>query len=87
MNGTPPLIGMRPLATVDFQHKLVAATPAARDHDHVLLLVWNVPPIPDRQKALARTGEFVASATVTLMLDLSFLCIFISIMFYATLHA
>ena len=66
MNETPPLIGvlggMGPLATVDFLHKLVAATPAACDQDHVPLLVWNVPQIPDRQKALAGTGESPLSA-------------------------
>ena len=56
-----PLIGvlggMGPLATVDFLHKVVASTPATCDQDHVPLLVWNVPQIPDRQKALAGTGE------------------------------
>jgi aspartate racemase len=56
-----PLIGvlggMGPLATVDFLHKLVSATPAACDQDHVPLLVWDVPQIPDRQKALAGAGE------------------------------
>jgi aspartate racemase len=58
---TPPLIGvlggMGPLATVDFLHKVVASTPATRDQDHVPLLVWNVPQIPDRLKSLAGTGE------------------------------
>lgn len=61
MSGQTPLIGvlggMGPLATVDFLHKLVASTPAARDQDHVPLLIWNVPQIPDRQKALAGSGE------------------------------
>lgn len=61
MSGKTPLIGvlggMGPLATVDFLRKLVASTPVARDQDHVPLLVWNVPQIPDRQKALAGTGE------------------------------
>jgi aspartate racemase len=61
MSTQPPLIGvlggMGPLATVDFLHKVVASTPAARDQDHVPLLVWNVPQIPDRQQALAGTGE------------------------------
>jgi aspartate racemase len=56
-----PLIGvlggMGPLATLDFLHKLLAATPAARDQDHVPTVVWNVPQIPDRQMALAGTGE------------------------------
>ncbi|MDR0578112.1 MAG: amino acid racemase [Candidatus Accumulibacter sp.] len=60
MNATPligVLGGMGPLATVDFLHKVVASTPASRDQDHVPMLVWNVPQIPDRQKALAGAGE------------------------------
>ncbi len=61
MAATPPLIGvlggMGPLATVDFLHKVVSSTPATCDQDHVPLLVWNVPQIPDRQKSLAGTGE------------------------------
>ncbi len=55
-----PLIGvlggMGPLATVDFLMKLVTLAPAQRDQDHVPTVVWNVPQIPDRQKALAGTG-------------------------------
>jgi aspartate racemase len=61
MNRRPPLIGvlggMGSLATVDFLRKVVVSTPAACDQDHVPMLVWNVPQIPDRQKALAGTGE------------------------------
>jgi aspartate racemase len=61
MSERPPLIGvlggMGPLATVDFLHKVVASTPATIDQEHVPLLVWNVPQIPDRQKALAGAGE------------------------------
>ncbi|GKW33983.1 aspartate racemase [Pectobacterium carotovorum subsp. carotovorum] len=56
-----PLIGvlggMGPLATVDLLHKIVEETPASRDQDHVPVVVWNVPQIPDRQQALAGTGE------------------------------
>jgi aspartate racemase len=48
--------GMGPLAAVDFLHKRIASAPAKRDQDHVPTLVWNVPQIPDRQKALAGTG-------------------------------
>ncbi|MCG2586644.1 aspartate/glutamate racemase family protein [Massilia sp. TS11] len=48
--------GMGPLATVDFLHKLVALTPAARDQDHVPTVVWNVPQVPDRQHYLAGHG-------------------------------
>ena len=61
MSVTQPLIGvlggMGPLATVDFLHKLIVALPARRDQEHVPTVVWNVPQIPDRQRALAGTGE------------------------------
>ena len=49
--------GMGPLATVDFLHKLVQDMPAARDQDHVPVVVWNVAQIPDRQNFLAGHGE------------------------------
>ncbi len=61
MTKPKPLIGvlggMGPLATVDFLHKLVQEMPAATDQDHVPAVAWNVPQVPDRQKALAGTGE------------------------------
>ncbi|MFE8116711.1 aspartate racemase [Brenneria goodwinii] len=49
--------GMGPLATVDLLQKIIEETPAARDQDHVPVVAWNVPQIPDRQRALAGTGE------------------------------
>jgi aspartate racemase len=49
--------GMGPLATVDFLHKLIEECPGSRDQDHVPVLTWSVPQIPDRQRALAGTGE------------------------------
>ncbi|SMF53918.1 cysteate racemase [Pseudogulbenkiania subflava] len=49
--------GMGPLATVDFLHKLILATPAGRDQEHVPTVVWNVPQIPDRQHYLAGHGD------------------------------
>lgn len=45
--------GMGPLATVDFMQKVILATPAERDQDHVPLLVHAVPQIPDRIQAIA----------------------------------
>lgn len=48
--------GMGPLATVDLMRKIIEATPAARDQDHVPMLAWNVPQVPDRQRALAGHG-------------------------------
>jgi aspartate racemase len=47
---------MGPLATVDFLHKLVRATPAQSDQDHVPLLVRFCPEVPDRIAALQGHG-------------------------------
>ncbi len=50
--------GMGPLATVDFMQKVIEATPAERDQDHVPLIVYSVPQIPDRvSAAFAGTNE------------------------------
>ena len=40
--------GMGPAATVDLMQKIIAATPASRDQEHVPMVVWNVPQIPER---------------------------------------
>jgi aspartate racemase len=49
--------GMGPLATVDFMQKVIQATPAQRDQDHVPMLVYSVPQIPDRVAALAAGND------------------------------
>ena len=49
--------GMGPDATVDFMSRVIAFTGAARDQDHVRMLVDNNPAVPCRQKALLGTGE------------------------------
>lgn len=49
--------GMGPLATVDFLAKLVAATPARRDEDHIPVVVWSVPQVPPRVPAIEGDGE------------------------------
>lgn len=46
--------GMGPMATVDFMAKVIALTPASRDQDHVPLLVYQMPQIPDRSTAILR---------------------------------
>ena len=48
--------GMGPLATLDFQRRLLDATPAQNDQQQLPSVVWNVPQIADRQKALAGSG-------------------------------
>ena len=44
--------GMGPLATADFLAKVAAATPATRDQDHIPLIAWSVPQMPDRVPAI-----------------------------------
>jgi aspartate racemase len=41
---------------VEFQARLLAATPATRDQDHLRVIVDNNPTLPDRNAALAGTG-------------------------------
>ncbi len=53
MKGTLGILGgMGPLATVDFMQKVIQATPANRDQDHIPLLVHAVPQVPDRAEAI-----------------------------------
>lgn len=49
--------GMGPDATVDFMSKVVRATPANKDQDHLHMLVDNNPQVPNRQDALLHDGE------------------------------
>jgi aspartate racemase len=55
--------GVGPAATVDFLQKIVRNTPAARDQDHIKLLVEQNPQIPDRTENLIGDG---ADPTVSL---------------------
>lgn len=49
--------GMGPDATVDFMSRVLRATPATCDQDHVRMLVEHNPRIPSRQKAMRGEGE------------------------------
>ena len=50
--------GMGPEATVDLMRRVIAATPAADDIDHIRMLVDNNSKVPSRFKALIeKTGE------------------------------
>lgn len=48
--------GMGPRATVDLFQKLVEATPAKGDQDHLPVLIYSVPQIPDRTEAILHGG-------------------------------
>lgn len=53
---TTPLVGilggMGPAATAAFYAKLIARTPAARDQEHLRVVIWADPTVPDRVAAL-----------------------------------
>lgn len=61
MNTAPKMIGvlggMGPEATVDFMAKVIALTPAAKDQDHIRMLVDHNPAVPNRQTAILGDGE------------------------------
>jgi aspartate racemase len=56
--------GMGPLATIDFMRKVLDATPAARDQDHVPMIVSCLPQIPDRTAAFRGAGDSPLDAIV-----------------------
>lgn len=60
LDAVPGLVGvlggMGPMATVDFLHKVLNATTAARDQDHVPLIVSSIPQVPDRTAAYRGEG-------------------------------
>ncbi|MCJ7590022.1 MAG: amino acid racemase [Woeseiaceae bacterium] len=49
--------GMGPDATVDFMSRVLAATPASKDQDHVRMVIEHNPRIPSRQMAMRGASE------------------------------
>jgi aspartate racemase len=49
--------GMGPEATLDLYRHIINLTPAARDQDHIRVLIYSNPKIPDRTEAIAAGGE------------------------------
>jgi aspartate racemase len=63
--------GMGPEATVDLMRRVIAATPAADDADHIPMLVDNNPQVPSRVAALiAGTGPSPAPVLMDMALRL-----------------
>ncbi len=56
--------GMGPLATIDFMHKVLAATPARSDQDHVPVVVSSIPQVPDRTAAFRGDGDSPLAAMI-----------------------
>jgi aspartate racemase len=57
---TPKIIGvlggMGPAATADFYQKIIRATPAKADQDHLKVLIFSNPQVPDRTAAIRGEG-------------------------------
>jgi aspartate racemase len=59
--------GMGPEATVDLMRRVIAATPAADDADHIRMLVDNNPKVPSRLQALIdKSGEDPAPVLIAM---------------------
>lgn len=56
--------GMGPMATVDLMRKIIMATPAACDQEHIPMLVDNNSQIPDRTRAIKGMGASPAPEMV-----------------------
>ena len=72
--------GMGPMATVDLMKKIILATPASKDQDHIPMLVDNNSQVPDRTKAIMGQGaspvpEMVKSAKRLMMAGADFIII------------
>jgi len=72
--------GMGPMATVDLMKKIILATPASKDQEHIPMLVDNNSQIPDRTKAIMGQGaspapEMVKTAKRLMMAGADFIII------------
>ena len=56
--------GMGPAATADFYQKIIRATPANVDQDHLPVLIYSNPQIPDRTAAIRGEGSDIVPALV-----------------------
>ena len=72
MNKTVGVLGgMGPDATADFMSRVIRATPAVKDQDHLRMLVDNNPHVPNRQDALLRGGEDPGPALASMAMGLA----------------
>jgi aspartate racemase len=56
--------GMGPLATIDFMHKVLVATPVETDQEHVPVIVSSIPQVPDRTAAFRGDGVSPLAAMI-----------------------
>jgi len=56
--------GMGPEATLDFYRDIISLTPVNRDQDHIRVLIYSNPKIPDRTRGIDQTGESPAPGLI-----------------------
>ncbi len=56
--------GMGSKATIDFLNKVISLTPAKKDQEHLNMIVYMNPQIPDRTEAILKNEESPAKALV-----------------------
>lgn len=56
--------GMGPEATLDLYRHILGLTPASRDQDHIRVLIYSNPRIPDRTQAICGDGESPLKALI-----------------------
>jgi aspartate racemase len=56
--------GMGPEATLDLYRHIIQLTPASRDQDHIRVLIYSNPKIPDRTLAISGKGESPQKALI-----------------------
>lgn len=79
--------GLGPEATLDFFGKILEATTAARDQDHLHLIIDNNPGAPDRTKAVAGVGPSPAPSLACTALRLEQAGAEVLVMVCNTAHA
>lgn len=56
--------GMGPQATVDLYQSIIEVTPASMDQEHIRIIIYSYPQIPDRTKAILGMGPSPVPAMV-----------------------
>lgn len=56
--------GMGPQATIDFANKIISHTKATIDQDHIEMLIYNDPKIPNRIDSISGKGENIAPVLI-----------------------
>jgi aspartate racemase len=56
--------GMGPKATIDYLDKVVLLTPAAKDQEHIKMIIFMNPQIPDRTEAIVENKKDIVTALV-----------------------